>query len=610
MKPKQKRMLARIIVAAVIFAAGYLLPLEDVWRLCYYAVLYLLIGWDIVFKAFRGLFTGSFLDENFLMTIASAGAFFVGDYPESAAVMLFYQVGEFFQKMAVAKSRKNISELMDIRPDYANLLCDGEFVAVSPEEAAIGDIILIKPGEKIPLDCVITEGSTSVDTASVTGESVPRDAAVGDPLISGCVNISGAVKCRVTASFKDSTASKILALIENASANKAKSEAFITRFSRIYTPAVVGAAVLLAVIPSLITGQWNEWIYRALTFLVISCPCALVISVPLSFFGGIGGASRCGVLVKGANYLEALAKVKTVIFDKTGTLTKGSFSVSKVIPNGVEADELLQLTSAVEALSNHPIARSLREACGENSLTAENITELSGRGISASVNGRIILAGNGLLMQENGIDYTPCNEVGTIVYTAADGKYIGCIVISDEIKSDSKSAISELKRCGVMQTIMLTGDTEAAGQKAAAEIGIDKAYCGLLPADKVSITEKIMAEAGGITVFVGDGVNDAPVLSRADVGIAMGGVGSDAAIEAADIVIMDDKPSKIALAVKCARKTLRIVKQNIVFSLAVKAVILILGAVGLAGMWAAVFADVGVSIIAILNAIRALKVKA
>ena len=610
MKPKQKRMLARIIVAAVIFAAGYLLPLEDVWRLCYYAVLYLLIGWDIVFKAFRGLFTGSFLDENFLMTIASAGAFFVGDYPESAAVMLFYQVGEFFQKMAVAKSRKNISELMDIRPDYANVLRDGEFLTVNPEEAAIGDIILIKPGEKIPLDCVITEGSTSVDTASVTGESVPRDAAVGDPLISGCVNISGAVQCRVTASFKDSTASKILALIENASANKAKSEAFITRFSRIYTPAVVGAAVLLAVIPSLITGQWSEWIYRALTFLVISCPCALVISVPLSFFGGIGGASRCGVLVKGANYLEALAKVKTVIFDKTGTLTKGSFSVSKVIPNGVEADELLQLTSAVEALSNHPIARSLREACGENSFTAENITELSGRGISASVNGRKILAGNGLLMQENGIDYTPCNEVGTIVYTAADGKYIGCIVISDEIKIDSKSAISELKRCGVMQTIMLTGDTEAAGQKAAVEIGIDKAYCGLLPADKVSITEKIMAEAGGITVFVGDGVNDAPVLSRADVGIAMGGVGSDAAIEAADIVIMDDKPSKIALAVKCARKTLRIVKQNIVFSLAVKAVILILGAVGLAGMWAAVFADVGVSIIAILNAIRALKVMA
>ncbi len=610
MKPKQKRMLARIIAAAVIFAAGYFLPLEGVWRLCYYAVLYLLIGWDIVFKAFRGLFTGSFLDENFLMTIASAGAFFVGDYPESAAVMLFYQVGEFFQKMAVAKSRRSISELMDIRPDYANLLRDGEFVTVSPEEAAIGDIILIKPGEKIPLDCVITEGATSVDTASVTGEAVPRDAGEGDPLISGCVNISGAVKCRVTASFKDSTASKILALIESASANKAKSEAFITRFSRIYTPAVVGAAVLLAVIPSLITGQWSEWIYRALTFLVISCPCALVISVPLSFFGGIGGASRCGILVKGANYLEALAKVKTVIFDKTGTLTKGSFSVSKVIPSGVEGEELLKLTAAVEAMSNHPIARSLREACGENSLTAENIIELSGRGVSASVNGRKILAGNGLLMQENGIEYTPCSEVGTIVYTAADGKYIGCIVISDEVKSDSKIAISELKRCGAKQTVMLTGDTEAAGQKAAAEIGIDKAYCGLLPADKVSITEKIMAESGGVTVFVGDGVNDAPVLSRADVGIAMGGVGSDAAIEAADIVIMDDKPSKIALAVKCARKTLRIVKQNIVFSLAVKAVILILGAVGLAGMWAAVFADVGVSIIAILNAVRALKVKA
>lgn len=610
MKAKQKRMLARIIAAAVIFAAGYFLPLEGVWRLCYYAALYLLIGWDIVFKAFRGLFTGSFLDENFLMTIASAGAFFVGDYPESAAVMLFYQVGEFFQKMAVAKSRNNISELMDIRPDYANLLREGDFVTVSPEEAAVGDIILIKPGEKIPLDCVITDGTTSVDTASVTGESVPRDAAVGDPLISGCVNISGAVKCRVTASFKDSTASKILALIENASANKAKSEAFITRFSRIYTPAVVGAAVLLAVVPSLITGKWSEWIYRALTFLVISCPCALVISVPLSFFGGIGGASRCGVLVKGANYLEALAKVKTVIFDKTGTLTKGSFSVSKVIPDGIEANELLQLTAAVEAMSNHPIARSLREACGANSLKAENITELSGRGVCADVNGKRVLAGNGLLMQENGIDYTHCDEIGTIVYTAADGKYIGCIVISDEIKSDSKAAISELKRCGAELTVMLTGDTEAAGQKVAAEIGIDKAYCGLLPADKVSITEKIMAEAGGVTVFVGDGVNDAPVLSRADVGIAMGGVGSDAAIEAADIVIMDDKPSKIALAVKCARKTLRIVKQNIVFSLAVKAIILILGAAGLAGMWAAVFADVGVSIIAILNAIRALKVKA
>lgn len=609
MTRRQKKMLIRIIASAVLFAAVYFIPVDDFIKLFCYIGVYLLIGYDIAFKAIRGIFSGQLLDENFLMTVAAAGAFILGDYMEGAAVMLFYQTGELFQSMAVAKSRKSITSLMDIRPDSANLEKDGEITEVSPEEVAVDDIIVIKPGEKIPLDCVITEGSTSVDTSSVTGESVPRSYSAGDSLISGCVNISGVVKCRVTSLFGDSTVSKILSLIENASENKAKTESFITKFAHVYTPAVVGAAVLLAVIPSLITGEWSEWIYRALTFLVISCPCALVISVPLSFFGGIGGASRAGILVKGANYLEVLSKVKTVIFDKTGTLTEGSFKVTKILPeDGTDTERMLELAALAESGSNHPIAVSLREAYGKeiDSSRVSNISEGAGKGICADIDGASVLVGSGRLLDAENVSYTPCTEAGTIVYIAENGKFLGTVVISDTIKPDSRDAVKALRECGVEMAVMLTGDSESAGSAAAKEIGLDKAYCGLLPADKVRITEELM-EKSEVTAFAGDGVNDAPVITRADVGIAMGGAGSDAAIEAADIVIMDDKPSKIALAVKISRRTLKIVKQNIVFSLAVKAIVLLLGALGIAGMWAAVFADVGVSVIAILNAMRAMK---
>lgn len=615
MSRKQKKSLIRIIIAAVLFAAGYIVPFAELpaWiEPCSFAAVYLVIGYDVLWKAVRGLFSGQFLDENFLMAIASVGAFCLRDYREAVMVVLLYQVGELFQSCAVSKSRKSISALMDIRPDSANLERDGAIEEVSPEEVKIGDIIVIRPGEKIPLDCTVEEGSSSVDTSSVTGESVPRDVNVGSALISGCVNISGLLRCRVTAEFGESTVSKILELVENAGEHKARAENFITRFARVYTPVVVGAAVLLAVIPSLFDGQWSEWISRALTFLVISCPCALVISVPMSFFGGIGGASRRGILIKGAEYLEQLANVKTMVFDKTGTLTEGSFKVTQVNAAGcTKKEDLVEAAAYAEAYSHHPIAQSLRAAYGSepDASRLSDVLEIPGQGISAKLDNEAILAGNALLMKNSGVDFTVCDAVGTIVYVARRGNFLGSIVISDTVKPDSAEAIKKLRERGVERTIMLTGDSESAGQAVAKQLGIDEAHCGLLPGDKAERVEKLLSEKNGVLAFVGDGVNDAPVLTRADIGIAMGGIGSDAAIEAADIVIMDDKPSKIPLAVGISRKTLRIVKENIVFALGIKALFLLLGALGFAGMWAAVFADVGVSIIAILNATRALRTK-
>lgn len=609
MTKKQKKTLVRIIIAVILFVLGYFLPFEGIFALCYYAAVYLFIGWDILWKAVRGIFSGQFLDENFLMAIASVGAFFVSEYSEAVAVILFYQVGELFQSCAVSKSRKNIAALMDIRPDYANLERDGEITETDPEEVHIGDIIVIKPGEKIPLDCVVIEGNSTIDTASVTGEPIPMDAYEGKTLISGCVNINGVLRCKVTSEFGESTVSKILELVENASENKAKAENFITKFARYYTPCVVAAALLIGIVPPLFNGEWGEWIKRALTFLVISCPCALVISVPMTFFGGIGGASRSGILVKGANYLEILAEVKTVVFDKTGTLTKGNFEVTSVNPVTVSENELLRLAAYAEYYSAHPIAQSLKKAYGaeiDKNLLGE-VSEKSGRGISAVVDGKVILIGGEKLMLENSVAFEPCKTAGTVVYAAENGEYRGYIVISDRIKAESPIAIKELKKCGVQTTVMLTGDNELTGKSVAAEIGIDKAYCGLLPSDKDEIVRKLLEEKNGRLVFAGDGINDAPALTSADIGIAMGGIGSDAAIEAADAVIMDDNPLKISLAIKIARKTLAIVKQNIVFALGVKGVVLLLGALGIAGMWAAVFADVGVCVIAVLNAMRALK---
>lgn len=609
MTKKQKKTLVRIIIAVILFIAGFLLPLSDTFLLCYYAAVYLFIGWDVVYKAIRGFFSGQFLDENFLMAIASVGAFFVSDYDEAVAVILFYQVGELFQSCAVSKSRKNIAALMDIRPDYANLEKDGEIIESDPDDVHIDDIIVIKPGEKIPLDCVVIEGNSTIDTSSVTGESVPVDAYEGKKLISGCVNINGVLRCRVAAEFGESTVSKILELVENASENKAKAENFITKFARYYTPCVVGAALLIGLIPPIFDGMWSEWIKRAFTFLVISCPCALVISVPMTFFGGIGGASRSGILVKGANYLEALAEVKTVVFDKTGTLTEGSFKVTEIKPVGKTADELIRLAAYAEFYSTHPIAESLKQAFGNeiDSSVIGNVSEVSGRGVVAEINGKKILAGGEKLMLDNKVDYKPCETMGTVVYVAENGEYRGYIIISDTIKAESEKAISELKKCGVEKTVMLTGDNELTGKAVAAKVGIDEAHCGLLPSDKVELVKAFVEKGKGKLIFVGDGINDAPALTCADIGIAMGGIGSDAAIEAADAVIMDDNPAKLALAVKIARKTLAIVRQNIVFALGVKAVVLILGALGFAGMWAAVFADVGVCVIAVINAMRALK---
>ncbi len=607
----QKKTLIRIIISLVTLVIAAIIPVDGYLKLAVFLVPYFVIGYDILWKAVRNILHGQVFDENFLMAIATVGAFVLGDYLEGSAVMIFYQIGELFQSVAVGKSRKSISSLMDIRPDYANLEKNGEIVETDPEEVSIGDIIVVKPGEKIPLDGVIIEGNTSVDTSALTGESVPRSLTEGDDVISGCINLSGVVRVRVTKEFGESTVAKILDLVENSSSKKAKAENFITKFARYYTPCVVIGAALLAVIPSLITGNWGEWVNRALIFLVISCPCALVISVPLSFFGGIGGASRCGILIKGGNYLETLARTEIVVFDKTGTLTKGVFNVTAIHPEIISEERLIELAAYAEAYSTHPISRSIRDAFNAeiDKSRISDVEELSGRGVSAVIDGKRVYAGNDKLMEEIGVSWHPCHHTGTTVHVATDNTYAGHIVISDEIKQDSAEAVTALKNTGVKKTVMLTGDAKAVGESTAKQLGLDEVYTELLPDGKVEMVEKLLEEKSdkGRLVFVGDGINDAPVLSRADIGIAMGAVGSDAAIEAADVVLMDDKPSKIALAIDISRKTLSIVHQNIVFALAVKLAVLVLGALGLANMWAAVFADVGVSVIAIINAMRALK---
>ena len=614
MTKKQKHLLVRIIVAAVLFAAGGLLHLEGWAELGVYLVCYAVIGWDIVWKAITNILHGQVFDENFLMTIATVGALILGEHSEGVAVMLFYQVGEWFQSYAVSKSRRSITSLMDIRPDYANIEKDGKLIQVDPEDVQIGDTIIVKPGERVPLDGKIIKGSSTLDTSALTGESMPREVEAGMEVISGCINQTGILTIQTTKEFGESTVAKILDLVENASDKKGRMENFITRFARYYTPVVVFAALALAVLPPLVTGQaFSIWIYRALTFLVISCPCALVISVPLSFFGGIGGASKIGVLVKGSNYLEALAYTETVVFDKTGTLTKGSFAVTEIQANGMTDEELLELAAYAEDYSNHPISLSIQKAYGKkiDNSRITDVQEIAGHGVQAVIDGMTVLAGNAKLMEREHIPYTASNAIGTVVYVAFDGRYAGCIVIADEIKADAPAAIKTLKAAGIRQTVMLTGDADAVGQDVARRLGLDRAYTELLPADKVDRVEELLAQKSdkGMLAFVGDGINDAPVLARADVGIAMGALGSDAAIEAADVVLMTDEPSKIAAIMQIARKTIRISNENIVFALGVKFLVLILGAVGRANMWAAVFADVGVSVIAILNAIRAMRVK-
>lgn len=614
MSKKQKRTLIRIVASAALLVAAVLLPSDGAIRLALFLLPYGVIGWDVLWKAARNIAHGQVFDENFLMALATVGAFFVGEYPEGVAVMLFYQVGELFQAYAVGKSRKSISALMDIRPDYANIEKDGNLIQVDPEEVHTGDVIVVKAGERIPLDGVVVEGTSSVNTAALTGESLPRDVSPGEEVWSGCINVNGLLRIRATKEFGESTVSKILDLVENSSAKKAKAENFITKFARWYTPLVVLAAALLAIVPPLVAGgEWSDWIHRALIFLVISCPCALVISIPLGFFGGIGGASKCGILVKGGNYLEALSKTQIVVFDKTGTLTHGSFRVTAVHPDQVSEEQLLELAALAESYSDHPISRSLRQAYHREPDTSRvsDVEEISGQGVRARVDGRRVCAGNGKLMDAAGAKWHDCHLTGTVVHVAVDGDYAGHIVISDEIKPDSAQAIAQLKNQGVRKTVMLTGDAKAVGEHVAQQLGLDQVYTGLLPADKVDRVETLLkeTESGGKLAFVGDGINDAPVLSRADIGIAMGGLGSDAAIEAADVVLMDDKPSKIAVAIEISRKTLRIVRQNIVFALGVKALVLILGAAGMANMWEAVFADVGVSVLAILNASRALRMQ-
>ncbi|MBC8538199.1 cadmium-translocating P-type ATPase [Christensenellaceae bacterium NSJ-63] len=614
MTRKQKRMLVRIGAGAVIFAAAMLLPLEGLWRLGIFLAAYGVTGWDVLWRAVRNIARGKIFDENFLMSIATVGAFVLGEYPEGVAVMLFYQVGEWFQGYAVHRSRRSIAELMDIRPDYANVERDGQTLRVDPEEVAIGETILVKPGEKIPLDGEVIQGSSTLDTAALTGESLPREAEPGAEVLSGCINGGGLLRIRVTKHFGESTVSKILEMVENASSKKARSENFITRFAKYYTPVVVIAAALLAVVPPLVVpgAQFSEWVHRALIFLVISCPCALVISVPMSFFGGIGGASRQGILVKGSNYLEMLAQSEIVVLDKTGTLTKGNFQVTEVRPeDGTDKEALLEWAAYAECYSSHPIALSLRRAYGRE-LEPGRVDapeEAAGRGLTAKVDGHLVAAGNRKMMEEMGLSPKGTDPVGTVVHVAVDGTYRGRIVISDEIKEDARQAMEELKRVGVQRTVMLTGDAPAVAEDVAKKLAIDEVYAGLLPLGKVEKVEELWRQKSknGRLAFVGDGINDAPVLSRADIGIAMGGLGSDAAIEAADIVIMDDKPSRLATAIKISKKTVRIVRENIVFALGVKAVILALGALGIAGMWLAVFADVGVAFLAILNAMRALR---
>ena len=619
MNKKQKKMLIRIIIAAVLIVVFSLLPAEGYLRFVLFMIPYLVIGYDILKKAFKGILNKQVFDENFLMAVATVGAILLGDYSEGVAVMLFYQIGELFQSYAVGKSRRNISELMDIRPDYANIEKDGTLEQVDPDEVEIGTIIVVQPGEKVPIDGVITEGTSTLNTSALTGESLPRDAKAGDEVISGCINMTGLLKIRTTKEFGESTVSKILELVENSSSRKSKSENFISKFAKYYTPAVCYGALALAFIPPIVLlimgkpAMWGDWIYRALTFLVISCPCALVISIPLSFFAGIGGASNQGILVKGSNYLETLAQTKYVVFDKTGTMTQGVFEVSGIHHNEMPDEKLLEYAALAECSSSHPISKSLQKAYGKpidrNRVT--DIEEISGNGVIAKVDGISVAAGNTKLMDRLGIAYQDCHHVGTVVHMAIDGKYAGHILISDIIKPHAKEAIAELKKAGISKTVMLTGDSKRVADQVAGELGIQEVYSELLPADKVSRVEELLNQKSekAKLAFVGDGINDAPVLSRADIGIAMGALGSDAAIEAADIVLMDDDPLKISKAIKIARKCIRIVYENIYFAIGIKILCLILGALGIANMWAAIFADVGVMILAVLNAIRTLFVK-
>ena len=625
MSKKQKKMLLRIIIAAVMLAALYFLPVAGWLRLGLYLVTYLVIGYDILKKAGQGIANGRVFDENFLMAVATVGAFALaiyeksGDYNEAIAVMLFYQVGELFQSYAVGKSRKNISALMDIRPDYANIEQDGKLVQVDPDEVAVGTVIVVQPGEKAPIDGVVVEGSSTLNTSALTGESLPRDVHEGDEIISGCINMTGVLKIRTTKAFGESTVSKILELVENSSSRKSRSEDFIAKFARVYTPVVCYSALALAVLPPVIRllggmdGQWEQWIYRALTFLVTSCPCALVVSIPLSFFAGIGGASHEGILIKGSNYLETLSQVKTVVFDKTGTLTRGVFEVTAVHHSDMDEQKLLEYAALAECASSHPISKSLQRAYGKaiDRSRVTDIQELSGHGVTAVVDGHPVAAGNSKLMEQLGIPYHDCHSVGTIIHMAVDGQYAGHIVISDVVKPHAKEAIEALHKAGVEKTVMLTGDAKKVADAVAAELGVDEVHSELLPGDKVDKVESLLAQQSGKAklAFVGDGVNDAPVLGRADIGIAMGAMGSDAAIEAADIVLMDDEPLQIAKAIRISRKCIGIVYENIVFALAVKFACLVLVAIGLADMWAAIFADVGVMVLAVLNAIRALRVK-
>ena len=619
MNKKQKKMLIRIIIAAVLIVVFSLLPAEGYLRFVLFMIPYLVIGYDILKKAFKGILNKQVFDENFLMAVATVGAILLGDYSEGVAVMLFYQIGELFQSYAVGKSRRNISELMDIRPDYANIEKDGTLEQVDPDEVEIGTIIVVQPGEKVPIDGVITEGTSTLNTSALTGESLPRDAKAGDEVISGCINMTGLLKIRTTKEFGESTVSKILELVENSSSRKSKSENFISKFAKYYTPAVCYGALALAFIPPIVLlimgkpAMWGDWIYRALTFLVISCPCALVISIPLSFFAGIGGASNQGILVKGSNYLETLAQTKYVVFDKTGTMTQGVFEVSGIHHNEMPDEKLLEYAALAECSSSHPISKSLQKAYGKpidrNRVT--DIEEISGNGVIAKVDGISVAAGNTKLMNRLGIAYQDCHHVGTVVHMAIDGKYAGHILISDIIKPHAKEAIAELKKAGISKTVMLTGDSKRVADQVAGELGIQEVYSELLPADKVSRVEELLNQKSekDKLAFVGDGINDAPVLSRADIGIAMGALGSDAAIEAADIVLMDDDPLKISKAIKIARKCIRIVYENIYFAIGIKILCLILGALGIANMWGAIFADVGVMILAVLNAIRTLFVK-
>ena len=625
MTKKQKKMLLRIIIAAVMLAALYFLPVTGWLRLGLYLVTYLVIGYDILKKAGQGIANGRVFDENFLMAVATVGAFALaiyeksGDYNEAIAVMLFYQVGELFQSYAVGKSRKNISALMDIRPDYANIEQDGKLVQVDPDEVAVGTVIVVQPGEKAPIDGVVVEGSSTLNTSALTGESLPRDVHEGDEIISGCINMTGVLKIRTTKAFGESTVSRILELVENSSSRKSRSEDFIAKFARIYTPVVCYGALALAVLPPVIRlvggmdGQWEQWIYRALTFLVTSCPCALVVSIPLSFFAGIGGASHEGILIKGSNYLETLSQVKTVVFDKTGTLTQGVFEVTAVHHSDMDEQKLLEYAALAECASSHPISKSLQRAYGKaiDRSRVTDIQELSGHGVTAVVDGHPVAAGNSKLMEQLGIPYHDCHSVGTIIHMAVDGQYAGHIVISDVVKPHAKEAVEALHKAGVEKTVMLTGDAKKVADAVAAELGVDEVHSELLPGDKVDKVESLLAQQSGKAklAFVGDGVNDAPVLGRADIGIAMGAMGSDAAIEAADIVLMDDEPLQIAKAIRVSRKCIGIVYENIVFALAVKFACLVLVAIGLADMWAAIFADVGVMVLAVLNAIRALRVK-